>query len=546
MRLRPCRHEERLTCPWSGTAAGLRSMCTTPDRACLRNRASIFSSRSTQPAMRVPDWAWRFRANWLPAWAGRSNIAMTEQAPLSQSIYPPENPEMKTVLVAEDERAARVSLTALVEAAGFRVIPAEDGKTALSLLLHDEPEAALLDIRMPGIDGLEVLRKAREGGSDSVVIIMTAHGDSSAAIEAMKLGAFDYVAKPIDFDMLLPQLRRAIEHRKLARNASRDGYGGNPPTAAMIGHSPLMQDVYKRIGQVAASEATVLVRGESGTGKELVVNAIHHNSTRARGPLIKVNCASIPETLLESELFGHEKGAFTNAMYRRVRRFEEAHQGTLFLDEIGELAPTLQAKLLRAVQERTIERLGSNVPIRVDLRLVTATARNLEEAVSQGRFREDLYYRLNVVTITLPPLRERHEDIPSLVDFFLHRSGRPVSMTPAALQKLCAHNWPGNVRELENTVERASVLAPAGVIDTAEIQLAQRADNVPVHWADSVPLEGGWKKCIAALERSMVERAMTVAGGNKSEAAEILGIHRRFLYEKLKEFGMTPEGDKGE
>ena len=453
---------------------------------------------------------------------------------------------MKTVLVAEDERAARVSLMALVEAAGFRVIPAEDGKTALSRLLHDEPDAALLDIRMPGIDGLEVLRKAREGGSDSVVIIMTAHGDSSAAIEAMKLGAFDYVAKPIDFDTLLPQLRRAIEHRKLARNASRDDHDGNPPTAAIIGHSPLMQDVYKRIGQVAASEATVLVRGESGTGKELVVNAIHHNSTRAGGPLIKVNCASIPETLLESELFGHEKGAFTNAMYRRVGRFEEAHQGTLFLDEIGELAPTLQAKLLRAVQERTIERLGSNVPIRVDLRLVTATARNLEEAVSQGRFREDLYYRLNVVTITLPPLRERHEDIPSLVDFFLHRSGRPVSMTPAALQKLCAHNWPGNVRELENTVERARVLAPAGVIDTAEIQLAQRADNVPVHWADSVPLEGGWKKCIAALERSMVERAMTLAGGNKSKAAEILGIHRRFLYEKLKEFGMTPEGDKGE
>ena len=457
---------------------------------------------------------------------------------------------MKTVLVAEDERAARVSLTALVEAAGFRVISAEDGRTALSLLLHDEPDAALLDIRMPGIDGLEVLRKAREGGSDSAVIIMTARGDSTAAIEAMKLGAFDYVAKPIDFDTLLPQLRRAIEHRKLARSAAEDGHVNTPPTSApesgMIGHSPLMQDVYKRIGQVAASDATVLVRGESGTGKELVVNAIHHNSTRSRGPLIKINCASIPETLLESELFGHEKGAFTNAMYRRVGRFEEAHQGTLFLDEIGELAPALQAKLLRAVQERTIERLGSNVPIRVDLRLITATARNLEEAVSEGRFREDLYYRLNVVTITLPPLRERRQDIPSLVDFFLHRSGRPVSMTPAALQKLCSHNWPGNVRELENTVERARVLAPAGVIDAAEIQLAQRVDSIPVHWADAVPIEGGWKKCVAILERSMVERAMTLAGGNKSKAAEILGIHRRFLYEKLREFGMMAEGEKGE
>jgi two-component system response regulator AtoC len=457
---------------------------------------------------------------------------------------------MKTVLVAEDGRAARASLTALLEAAGLRVIPAEDGRTALSLLLQEEPDAALLDIRMPGIDGLEVLRKAREGGSDTAVIIMTAHCDSTAAIDAMKLGAFDYVAKPIDFDTLLPQLRRAIEHRKLARSAAGQGRDSNPPTAAtesaMIGHSPVMQDVYKRIGQVSGSDATVLVRGESGTGKELVVNAIHHNSARARGPLIKVNCASIPETLLESELFGHEKGAFTNAMYRRLGRFEEAHQGTLFLDEIGELAPALQAKLLRAVQERTIERLGSNVPIRVDLRLVTATARNLEEAVSEGRFREDLYYRLNVVTITLPPLRERRQDIPSLVDFFLHRSGRPVSMTPAALQKLCAHNWPGNVRELENTVERARVLAPAGVIDAAEIQLAQRVDSIPVHWADAAPIEGGWKKCVAVLERSMVERAMTLAGGNKSKAAEILGIHRRFLYEKLREFGMMAEGEKGE
>jgi two-component system, NtrC family, response regulator AtoC len=437
---------------------------------------------------------------------------------------------MKTVLVAEDERAARVSLMALIEGAGFRVIFAEDGKVALSLLLHEEPDAALVDIRMPGADGLEVLRKAREGGSSTAVIIMTAHGDSSAAIEAMKLGAFDYVTKPIDFDALLPQLRRAIEHRKLAKSAAHDTYDDAPPASspksAMIGHSPVMQDVYKRIGQVAASDATVLVRGESGTGKELVVNAIHHNSARARGPLIKVNCASIPEALLESELF------------RRIGRFEEAHQGTLFLDEIGELAPALQAKLLRAIQERTVERLGSNVPIRVDLRLVTATARNLEEAVSEGRFREDLYYRLNVVTITLPALRERRQDIPSLVDFFLHRNGRSVSMTPGALQKLCAHSWPGNVRELENTVERARVLAPAGIIDETEIQLSQRADSIPVHWADAVPLEGGWKECIAALERSMLERAMALAGANKSKAAEILGIHRRFLYEKLREFGL--------
>ncbi len=453
---------------------------------------------------------------------------------------------MKHVLVAEDERAARTSLTALLEAAGLSVLAAEDGRTALSLLLQEEPDAALLDIRMPGLDGLEVLRRAREGGSDTAVIIMTAQGDSSAAIEAMKSGAFDYVAKPIDFDALLPQLRRAIQHRRLAQNAAREARESVEPASpapAMIGHSPAMQEVYKRIGQVATSEATVLVRGESGTGKELVVNAIHHNSSRAQGPLVKVNCASIPESLLESELFGHEKGAFTNALFRRIGRFEEANHGTLFLDEVGELAPALQAKLLRAVQERTIERLGSNVPIKVDLRLITATARNLEEAVSEGRFREDLYYRLNVVTITLPPLRERRQDIPLLVDFFLHRSGRQVTITPGALQKLCGYHWPGNVRELENTVERARVLAPGGIIDDAEIQLQQRPESGGAHWTDGVPLEEGWKKCLSAVERSLIERAMVLAGGNKSKAAELLGIHRRFLYEKLREFGLMPESD---
>ncbi len=455
---------------------------------------------------------------------------------------------MKQVLIAEDERAARVSLKALLEGAGFEVIAAEDGRSALSLLLSKEPAAALLDIRMPGLNGLDVLRKAREGGSDTALIVMTAHGDSGTAIEAMKLGAFDYVAKPVDFDKLLPQLRRAIEHRDLARDARRSqtiepaiSQAANAP--AMVGHSPGMQHVYKLIGQVAASETTVLVRGESGTGKELVVNAIHHNSPRARGPLVKVNCASIPETLLESELFGHEKGAFTNALYRRVGRFEEANGGTLFLDEIGELAPALQAKLLRAVQDHSIERLGSNTPVHVDLRLITATSRDLERAVSGGNFREDLYYRLNVVTIVLPPLRERRQDIPALVDHFLHRGDRPVTMTPAALRKLCAYHWPGNVRELENTVQRARVLAPGGIIDDVEIDLQPRTESITTSWADRAPLEEGWKNCLASLERSLVERAMILAGGNKSKAAELLKIHRRLLYEKLREYGLQADAE---
>jgi len=452
-----------------------------------------------------------------------------------------------TILIAEDERTARVSLASLLEAEGFRVLAAEDGAQALSLLLSEEPEAALLDIRMPGMDGLTVLRRAREGGSDSALIVMTAHGDSGTVIAAMKLGAFDYVSKPLDFKFVLKQVERAIEQRKLARElkASRTSSEEDPVTTAisghcMVGHSPAMQHVYKLIGQVAMSDATVLVRGESGTGKELVVNAIHHNSVRAKGPLVKVNCASIPEALLESELFGHEKGAFTNALYRRIGRFEDANGGTLFLDEIGELAPALQSKLLRAIQERTIERLGSNTPIPVDIRLITATARDLERAVNEGSFREDLYYRLNVVTIPLPPLRERRQDIPVLVQHFLGRSPSAVSMAAPALALLCDHHWPGNVRELENVVARALVLARSGVITEDEIQLQTRPDS-QTKWTDLVPLEDGLKANTETLEKALVERALRQAGGNKTRAAEILAVHRRLLYEKLREYGLDSD-----
>ncbi len=453
-----------------------------------------------------------------------------------------------TVLVAEDEAAARSSLVALLEEAGFRVLSAADGKEALALTLHEEPDAVLLDIRMPGLDGLSVLRQALTGGSESAFLVMTAFGDSGTAIEAMKLGAFDYLAKPIEFEHVLTQLKRAIEHRKLARKMKSAGTEQNLNAGlAMAGYSPAMQRVYKLIGQLAASDATVLVRGETGTGKELVVNAIHENSARARGPLLKVNCAAIPEALLESELFGHEKGAFTNALYRRVGRFEEAHEGTLFLDEIAELAPALQAKLLRAVQERTIERLGANAPISIDIRLITATAKNLEQAVARGEFREDLYYRLNVVTIALPPLRERKQDIPALVQHFLQRSGHSVSITPSALAMLCEHHWPGNVRELENTIARALVLARGGVIDRDEILLLDesRTGVSSSHWTDLVPLQNGWKQNLETLERALVERAVDAAQGNKSKAADILGIHRRLLYEKLRQYQMDEKERAG-
>jgi two-component system response regulator AtoC len=452
-----------------------------------------------------------------------------------------------TVLVAEDEETARVSLVALLEAEGFRVLSAPDGTKALSMILHDEPDAVLLDIRMPGLDGLSVLRQALAGGSTSSFLVMTAFGDSGTAIEAMKLGAFDYLSKPLDFEDVLAQLKRAIEHRKLSLKAEASFPNGRIRDGlAMVGYSPAMQRVYKLIGQVAASDATVLVRGESGTGKELVVNAIHENSLRARGPLLKVNCAAIPEALLESELFGHEKGAFTNALYRRVGRFEEAHGGTLFLDEIAELAPALQAKLLRVVQERSIERLGSNLSTPVNIRLVTATSKNLEQAVSKGEFREDLYYRLNVVTIGLPPLRERKQDIPALVQHFLQRSAQSVAITPAALALLCEHHWPGNVRELENTVVRALVLARGGLIDRHDILLLDdKYVNTTGHWTDLVPLQVGWKENLELLERKLIERALAAAQGNKSKAADMLGIHRRLLYEKPHQYGVDLKDNQG-
>ncbi len=447
------------------------------------------------------------------------------------------------VLVAEDEHVARTALSGLLMGEGFHVLLAEDGPKALALILHEEPDAVLLDIRMPDMDGLTVLKSALKGGSDSAFLVMTAHGDSATAIQAMKLGAFDYLTKPLDFEHLLVQLNRAVQHRHLLRKASAAaGEAGElraMPSARMVGHSPAMQRVYKLIGQVAASDATVLIRGESGTGKELVVNAIHENSARSHGPLIKVNCAAIPETLLESELFGHEKGAFTNALYRRIGRFEEANGGTLLLDEIAELTPALQAKLLRAVQERVIERLGSNTPTAVDLRLVTATSKNLEQAVAEGRFREDLYYRLNVVTITLPPLRERKQDIPAIVQHFLARGGPQAAITPAALALLCDHHWPGNVRELENAIARALVLARGNLVDRSDVQLLEdRPEKSAVDWTALAPLRRGWKENLESLEKALIKRALAETQGNKSKAAEVLGIHRRLLYEKLRQYGL--------
>lgn len=403
------------------------------------------------------------------------------------------------ILVVEDESTARKSMALLLADEGYEVLQAEDGPQALALISRCEPDLILLDIRLPGIDGLAVLERLRACRTDTAVLVMTADTTSSTAIRATQLGAFDYIAKPIHLDHLLVLIGRALEYRRLERElrSLRAGQGQPAAFPAMVGHSPAMQSIYKLIGRIANSETTVLLTGESGTGKELVANAIHEHGSRSGGPIIKVNCAAIPESLLEAELFGHEKGAFTGATLRRTGRFEEANGGTLFLDEVAELPLALQAKLLRAVQERVIERLGSNQSITVNFRLIAATARNLEDAVAEGRFREDLYYRLNVVHVALPALRERTEDIPLLVQRFLARSDRPVVIRPEALDRIMSHSWPGNVRELENVIARAIALAPGGVITADVIEFPRRAPDGP-HWLEQIPYQEGFKRSPAA------------------------------------------------
>jgi two-component system, NtrC family, response regulator AtoC len=447
---------------------------------------------------------------------------------------------MAKILVVEDECAALNSLAILLKDEGYDVLKAGDGERGLTRVLSEEPDLVLLDIRLPKMDGLTVLQRMRQGYNDAAVLIMTADTTSSNAIKATQYGAFDYITKPINLDHLLILVKRALEYRDLEREVRslRSGQTASKIYPAMVGHSPAMQEVYKLIGRVACSDATVCVTGESGTGKELVVNAIHEHSRRSEGPLVKVNCAAIPEALLEAELFGHEKGAFTHAVSRRIGRFEQASDGTLFLDEVAELPLSLQAKLLRAVQERAIERLGNNHPIQTDFRLIVATALDLDDAVAGGQFREDLFYRLNVVKISLPPLRERREDIPLLVQRFLGRSERPIIMRQEALDRIIAHDWPGNVRELENVIARAIAVAPGGVITADCIDFPRRQTSQAVGWLDQIPHREGFKPVIQAVEAQLLRAALAEAGGNKLKAAATLGIQRRLLYEKMREHGL--------
>jgi DNA-binding NtrC family response regulator len=445
------------------------------------------------------------------------------------------------VLIAEDDPRALESLRELLREEGYEVEAAAGGAEAWRLLGERKFEALLLDVRMPGMDGLKILGELPSLPQPPAALVMTAYGSSSIAIEAMKLGAYDYLAKPLRFDELLIQLERAIAaRRQVLELETFRGENHADDGSALIGESAAMRQVYKRIGQVAATDSTVLILGESGTGKELVARAIHAHGARGSRRMVSVNCAAIPDALLEAELFGHEKGAFTGAAARRRGRFELADGGTIFLDEIGDLSAAMQAKLLRVLQDRSIERLGSEQTIKLDVRIIAATNRDLEAAVAAGKFREDLFYRLNVVAIRLPPLRERREDIAQLAPELAARiaAGRKLAfggITEEAIGQLTKQAWPGNVRELEHCLERALILGRGAPLAPAHLSVANDlSGGVDEPFAD-VAMEEGMHALVARLERQLIERALKAAGGNRSQAAELLKISRRLLYDKIRE-----------
>ncbi|MBI1894267.1 MAG: sigma-54-dependent Fis family transcriptional regulator [Candidatus Rokubacteria bacterium] len=454
------------------------------------------------------------------------------------------------ILIVDDEPSLREYLAIALEREGYEVGKAESGEEARRLLEEDAYDLALVDLRMPGADGLEVLRRAKSVDPTLMVVMMTAYSTVETAVEAMKEGAFDYLIKPFKTEVLKVQIRRALEHRALHRENVwlRREVETKYRFENIVGKSPKMQELFETIVRVAGSRATVLVVGERGTGKELVARAIHFNSPRKGGPFVPLNCSAIPQELMESELFGHVKGAFTGAVASREGVFELAHGGTLFLDEISEIPLTLQAKLLRVIQEREFRRVGGTKEIRVDVRIISATNRNLTEAVAKGSFRDDLFDRLNVVQLNVPPLRDRAEDIPLLVYHFLQRFSseveRPIKLVaPEALALLEAYQWPGNVRELENLIERAVTLARSDRIDVADLpeSILRSSQHQPV------PIElpsGGIsiERVVAAVERSLLEQALRRTGGIQTKAAELLGCSLRSFRYLVKKYGIVRDG----
>jgi len=451
--------------------------------------------------------------------------------------------EKHKILVVDDEESHRIMLRAVLSEDGYAVTEAADGTDAIMAVEKEAFDIILMDIRMTVMDGIEALTEIRKISPLVPVLLMTAYASVKTAVEALKAGAFDYLTKTLDIEELKILIEKALEHYHLrAENlVLKERLGDRFDFSRIIGRSPKMKSLLEALAMVAPSDATVLIMGESGTGKEVVANAIHHNSPRAGQPFIKVSCAALPETLLESELFGHEKGAFTGAVSRREGRFQLAHRGTIFLDEVGEMSPAIQTKLLRVLQEKEFEPVGSGHTIKVDIRVITATNRDLEKDVKDGRFREDLYYRLNVVPIALPPLRERKEDIPPLAEHFLahyrEKNRKPLKgISGKALDLLVRYDWPGNIRELENCIERAVIMARDEVIVPADFPLQiQMLYGEGENDGFDIPYGIGLEE----MERVLIVKTLAETGGNRTRASEILGINRRTLQNKLRVYGLN-------
>ncbi len=454
--------------------------------------------------------------------------------------------EKPRILIVDDDPGHLETLSLLVAGWGYEVRGADSGEAALAAIREQPRDAVLMDVRMAGMGGLEALEAIKAYNPATPVLIMTAYSSVDTAVRALKAGAYDYLTKPLDFDVLQLTLERALDHVRL-RVENQALRRQLPPDFAIpdiIGRGKAMRDLLEMTATVAPTEATVLITGESGTGKELVAKALHANSPRRKAPLVAVNCAALTETLLESELFGHEKGAFTGADKARDGHFAQANKGTIFLDEIGEIPPTTQAKLLRVIQEREVRRVGGDKPFQVDVRILAATNRDLAAEVVAGRFREDLFYRLNVVTLVVPPLRERPEDIPLLAQHFTEhfatKNRKQVrGFTPQAMDLLVRHPWPGNVRELENAVERAVIMATSEYVTERELPLSVTGrDRFTEANGAGQTADASSPASLEEIERRAIVSALERAGGNKSEAARVLGISRVTLHKKLKQWGM--------
>ncbi len=471
---------------------------------------------------------------------------------------------MQSLLIIDDEPNVCYTLGKILGSARLRILTAGTGGEGLRAVRSEMPDVVILDVRLPDMSGLEAYRQIREVDARLPVIIITAHGTTETAIEATKMGAFDYLLKPLDLEQLRDVVTRAAHLSQISRTPAM--YDESEPPVVegdqLVGNSPPMQELYKSIGRIAPQDVTVLILGESGTGKEMVARAIYQHSRRSRAPLLAINCAAIPEPLLESELFGHERGAFTGADRRRIGKFEQADGGTIFMDEVGDMAPATQAKLLRLLQEGEFERVGGNTTIHTNIRLIAATNQDLESLAAAGRFRQDLFYRLNVVTIRIPPLRERIEDIPLIVNYFLGRMNREFdrhvhSVSPEAMQLLKQHNWPGNVRELQSVTKHALIHTPGDIVLT---------EGFPVHLREGASaghpaaLSGGelevgrlvremlegsrgniYYHVQAAVDRVVLNAVLEQVKGNQVEAAELLGISRNTLRSKLRNLGLVVE-----